>query len=162
MRALIQRVSNARVEVAGRETGSIGRGLLIFLGVAPADTPKESAYLAGKCARLRVFPDEAGKMNHSLLDLKEKSSAEGGAALVVSQFTLYGDTRKGNRPAFTGAAPPQLAERLYTRFIADLEGLGLTVASGEFAADMAVSLVNDGPVTLLLEKEADQNTEAQT
>jgi D-tyrosyl-tRNA(Tyr) deacylase len=144
MRALIQRVSAARVS-SGRELLSeIGMGLLVFLGVTHADTSDDAAYLAGKISRLRVFPDQAGKMNRSLLDCA-------GAVLVVSQFTLYGDTRRGNRPGFDAAAEPGLAERLYEQFCACLRETGLAVETGRFAADMQVGLTNDGPVTLMLE-----------
>lgn len=149
MRALVQRVSHASVAVGGRRAGWIGPGLLIFLGVTHADTEKELRILADKCARLRIFEDEAGKMNRSLLDA-------GGSALVVSQFTLYGDGSRGRRPSFTAAAAPEQARRLYDGFIRELETHGLEVASGIFGADMKVELCNDGPVTLLLEAEAEQ------
>ncbi len=145
MRALIQRVRSARVEVAGETVGEIGPGLLIFLGVGYGDGEREADALAAKIAKLRVFSDAAGKMN---LGVKEA----GNAALVVSQFTLYADASRGNRPSYTGAAPPERAEALVTYFIETLKGQGLFVASGVFGADMQVGLVNDGPVTLWLEQ----------
>lgn len=144
MRALVQRVRYAKVEVNGEVISEIGHGLLILLGVAKGDTTADAEWLAGKCARLRVFEDEAGKMNRSLLDT-------GGAALVVSQFTLYGDTRRGNRPGFDAAALPAEAEALYARFKAALASSGVPVQGGRFGADMQVALLNDGPVTLMLE-----------
>jgi D-tyrosyl-tRNA(Tyr) deacylase len=145
MRAVVQRVTEARVVVAGEVVGSIDGGLLILLGVAPDDGPKQVLWLAEKCARLRIFEDDDGKMNRSLLDV-------GGAALVVSQFTLYGDCRRGRRPSFVGAARPELAEPLYESFVAALGNLGVgCVQTGRFAADMAVSLTNDGPVTLVVD-----------
>lgn len=145
---LVQRVRSARVTVEGEETGSIARGLLIFLGVHSSDTEAVAAWLAKKCAQLRVFPDAQGKMNQSLLDIA-------GEALVVSQFTLYGDASKGNRPSYIDAAPPAIAEPLYQRFAALLEAeLSRPVARGRFAADMQVELINDGPVTLWLERSA--------
>ena len=144
MRAVIQRVRRASVVVAGETVGAIDAGWLVLLGVAPTDTPAEAAWLADKVAHLRAFEDDAGKMNRSVLDV-------GGGVLVVSQFTLYGDTRKGRRPSFTGAAPPAVAEPLYERFAAELRAVGLPVATGRFGADMRVELVNDGPVTFVLE-----------
>jgi D-tyrosyl-tRNA(Tyr) deacylase len=138
MRAVCQRVSSARVLA-----GEIGRGLCVLLGVARADEAAEAARLAGKIARLRVFEDEAGRFDRSLLDV-------GGAALVVSQFTLIADTAKGNRPSFSGAAPPEQAEPLYERFCTELRALGVPVEQGVFGARMAVELVNDGPVTIVL------------
>ncbi len=144
MRAVLQRVSKARVEVHGAITGSIGPGLVVLLGVGQGDTEKDADYLAGKIAGLRVFPDEAGKMNRSVAD-------GSGALLVVSQFTLYGDCRKGRRPSFDGAAGPGHAHRLYEYFVAQARALGLQVATGVFQATMAVHLVNDGPVTLILD-----------
>lgn len=144
MRAVLQRVSQARCEVGGQVTGQIGRGLLVLLGVAPGDTAGDAALLAGKIARLRIFGDEAGKMNRSVQDV-------GGAVLSISQFTLLADTKKGNRPSFLGAAPPEQGRALYTAFNAALRALGLGVAEGVFGADMQVSLTNDGPVTLLLD-----------
>jgi D-tyrosyl-tRNA(Tyr) deacylase len=143
MLAVVQRVSEAGVSAEGRTVAAVGPGLLILLGVAAGDDEKDAAYLAAKTAHLRIFADDADKMNRSLLDV-------GGEALVVSQFTLHGDCRKGRRPAFTRAAPPAEAERLYKIFIDELTALGVPTRSGEFGAMMAVSLVNDGPVTLIL------------
>jgi D-tyrosyl-tRNA(Tyr) deacylase len=139
VRALVQRVSEAAVEVDGREVARIGSGLLVLLGVAAADGPEQADRIAGKLERLRVFEDAAGKMNLSVRDV-------GGELLVVSQFTLYGDARKGNRPSYVDAAGPEQAEPLYERVRAALGGQG-----GAFGAHMRVALVNDGPVTLLLE-----------
>ena len=144
MRAVCQRVSEARVRVGGETVGEIGRGLCVLLGVARGDTEAEAARLAGKVARLRVFEDDAGHFDRSLLDV-------GGGALVVSQFTLLADTAKGNRPSFTGAAPPEQAEPLYERFCAELRGLGVPVETGVFGAMMEFELVNDGPVTIVLD-----------
>lgn len=144
MRALVQRVSSASVTVDGAVLGSVGRGFLVLLAVAPDDDDEKARWLAGKLARLRVFEDDEGKMNLSLLDV-------GGEALVVSQFTLYGSCRKGNRPSFTGSAGPDVAEPLYERFMELLRAEGVTVASGRFGAMMQVALVNDGPVTLILD-----------
>jgi D-aminoacyl-tRNA deacylase len=144
MRALIQRVSEARVTVEAEVVGAIGAGYLILLGVGQDDTTAEAVQLAEKIARLRLFADEAGKFNHSLLDV-------GGAALVVSQFTLFADTRKGRRPSFVQAAAPELAVSLIDDFCAALRGLGVTVASGRFGAMMQVHLINDGPVTIWLD-----------
>jgi D-aminoacyl-tRNA deacylase len=139
VRALVQRVSRAAVEVDGEEVASIGAGLLVLLGVRTGDTAEQADRLAGKLERLRVFEDADGKLNLSVRDV-------GGELLCVSQFTLYGDARKGNRPSFVDAAPPELAEPLYERVRAALGAQG-----GAFGAHMRVSLVNDGPVTLLLE-----------
>jgi D-tyrosyl-tRNA(Tyr) deacylase len=145
VRAVLQRVERAEVRVDGEAVGRIGAGLLVLLGVGEGDGEAEAARLAGKVARLRVFPDEAGRFDRSLLDT-------GGEALVVSQFTLLGDARKGNRPSFSSAAPPELAEPLYEAFCAALREAGVgRVETGRFGARMAVELVNDGPVTLLLE-----------
>ena len=144
MRALVQRVAHARVEVEGEVTGQVGRGLLILLGVAGDDGEDEAHLLASKVSKLRIFSDEAGKMNLSLLDV-------GGAALVVSQFTLYADARRGNRPSYVKAARPEQADALYGRFVQVLGELGLETATGKFGADMQVSLLNDGPVTLWLD-----------
>lgn len=145
MRAVVQRVSEASVRVEGAVVGEIGPGLLVLLAVAPTDTEKELAWLAEKVAGLRIFEDEAGKMNRSVLDTE-------GGALVISQFTLYGDCRRGRRPSFVGAARPELAEPLYEAFADRLLALGLsTVGRGRFGADMAVSLTNDGPVTLIVD-----------
>jgi D-tyrosyl-tRNA(Tyr) deacylase len=146
MRALIQRVTGAGVTIAAQQTARIGPGMLILLGVHAQDTPEAARYLAERSAALRIFEDEAGKMNRSVLET-------GGEALVVSQFTLYGDTRKGNRPGFTDAAAPALAEELYEAFVRHLRTrLGeAKVSTGTFRASMKVDLVNDGPVTLLVE-----------
>lgn len=144
MRAVIQRVSEARVTVGGSVLGEIGPGLLALLGIAKPDAPADAEFLAEKILNLRVFPDEAGKMNRSLLDI-------GGALLVVSQFTLYGDCRKGRRPSFDDAAPAELARPLYEHFIEVARKSGLRVENGAFQAHMEVYLVNDGPVTLLVE-----------
>ncbi len=147
MKALIQRVSAGSVAVDGRTIGEIGRGFVVLLGITHTDTPAEADWLANKVAGLRVFEDEAGKMNLSLLDV-------GGSVLVVSQFTLYGDARKGKRPSFTHAAPPEIAEPLVDYFCEQLRAQGLPVSTGIFGAHMAVHIHNDGPVTLLLEKGA--------
>jgi D-tyrosyl-tRNA(Tyr) deacylase len=144
MRAVLQRVSRAAVVIDGETVGAIERGLLVLLGISPADTPAEAQWLAEKTAGLRIFNDEAGKMNLSIADV-------GGAVLVVSQFTLYGDCRKGRRPSFLGAAPPEIAVPLYEAFVNALRALGLPVATGRFGAMMQVELVNDGPVTLILD-----------
>jgi D-aminoacyl-tRNA deacylase len=140
MRAVVQRVSRARVTPGGE----IGRGLCVLLGVAATDGEGHADRLAGKVARLRIFPDEAGRFDRSLLDVS-------GAALVVSQFTLIADAAKGNRPSFTGAAPPEQAEPLYERFCAELRALGVSVETGVFGVKMEVELVNDGPVTIVLD-----------
>ena len=146
MIALVQRVAEARVDVDGQTVGAIGPGLLVLLGVVRGDTEAEGDWLAGKVAALRVFPDEDGRMNRSLVDV-------GGEALVVSQFTLAGELKKGTRPSFTRAAAPDLAERLYERFAARLaDALGRPVPTGRFGAAMQVHLVGDGPVTLWLER----------
>lgn len=147
MRALVQRVSRANVRVDRNVTGEIGPGLLILVCAMQGDTDADVAPFAAKVSKLRIFPDEAGKMNRSLLDT-------GGAALVVSQFTLAADTRRGNRPGFSAAAAPHDGARLYTAFGDALAGLGIPVAWGRFAADMHVSLVNDGPVTIWLDSAA--------
>ena len=147
MRAVVQRVSSASVEVDGRTVASIGRGLLVLLGVAQGDGERQAEWLADKIAGLRIFEDEAGKMNLSVQDV-------GGSALVVSQFTLLGDCRKGRRPSFSDAAPPEEADRLYQRFVERARGAGLRVETGVFQAHMGVHLVNDGPVTLVLDTEA--------
>ena len=146
MIALVQRVREARVTVEGATTGEIGPGLLVLLGVHRADTAAEADWLAEKVARLRLFRDDDGRMNRSLLDT-------GGEALVVSQFTLYGDVRKGTRPSYIAAAPPELAIPLYEGFVRCLEAhLGRPVPTGRFGAMMEVALVNDGPVTLWVER----------
>jgi len=144
MRALLQRVNEARVEVEGRVVGEIGPGLLVLLCAMPEDGEAEAGKLARKIARLRIFPDDEGRMNRSLIEA-------GGAALVVSQFTLAADLRRGNRPGFSGAAPPDLAETLYERFCDGLGREGVAVATGSFAAEMDVHLVNHGPVTIWLD-----------
>lgn len=144
MRALIQRVTQARVEVEGAVIGEVGPGLLILICAMQGDTEAEADRLAAKIAKLRIFRDEEGRMNRSVLDV-------GGAALVVSQFTLAGDTSRGNRPGFSTAAPPAEGERLYEYFAAQAQAQGLAVATGRFGADMAVSLVNDGPVTIWMD-----------
>ncbi|HVA93738.1 MAG TPA: D-aminoacyl-tRNA deacylase [Candidatus Dormibacteraeota bacterium] len=146
MRAVVQRVARARVAVDARITGAIRDGVLVFLGVGRADNPEAAGYLAEKIANLRIFPDDAGKMNRSLLD-------RGGAALVVSQFTLYADTRGGRRPSYVNAAPPEQAIPLYEEFVRALRALGVSVETGVFQAHMEVELVNDGPVTILLDSE---------
>lgn len=146
MRAVIQRVSRAKVTVSGEVTGEIGAGLLILLGVGREDTVAIAASLAEKAANLRIFEDQNEKMNLSLLDVK-------GSALVVSQFTLYGDARGGRRPSFIAAAPPELAKMLYDEFCAALRKLGVPVATGIFQAMMSVELINEGPVTILLDSE---------
>lgn len=144
VRAVVQRVSRASVSVDGNLVGSIGPGLLVLAGVAPGDTAADAAAVAGKVAGLRVFPDGTGAMN---LDVTEV----GGAVLVVSQFTLLADVRRGRRPSFSGAAPPDHAEPLVDRFVTDLRAAGLDVETGVFGASMQVELVNDGPVTLVVE-----------
>jgi len=144
MRAVIQRVSEASVTVDNQVVGRVGPGFLILLGVGQGDTEADVAYLAEKVANLRIFEDAEGKMNLSLLDT-------GGGALVISQFTLYGDARKGRRPGFSDAAPPEEANRLYEAFSARLAGYSIRVERGVFQAHMTVALVNDGPVTLLLD-----------
>jgi D-tyrosyl-tRNA(Tyr) deacylase len=142
MRAILQRVSRASVEVDGKITGEIGPGFLVLLGVGKGDTTQDADYLADKILNLRVFPDTAGKMNLSVLD-------SGGALLVVSQFTLYGDVRKGRRPSFDAAAPPEEANRLYQYFVEAARKSGIHVETGVFQAMMKVELVNEGPVTII-------------
>ena len=144
MRAVVQRVSEASVRVDGQVVGAIGPGLLVLLGVGQGDSEQDAETLADKSVNLRIFEDENGQMNRSLLDT-------GGALLVVSQFTLYGDARKGRRPSFIDAAPPEEANRLYRHFVERARGFGLAVAEGVFRAMMDVSLVNRGPVTILLD-----------
>lgn len=144
MRAVVQRVASARVLVGDRVTGRIAAGLLAFIGVERGDGPEDVRYVAGKIRELRVFGDEWGKMNRSVQE-------SGGSVLVVSQFTLAGDCRKGRRPSFDAAAPPEIARALYEDVVRDLRAAGLTVETGEFQAIMRVELVNDGPVTLLLD-----------
>jgi D-tyrosyl-tRNA(Tyr) deacylase len=144
MRAVIQRVSRAQVTVAGEVTGSIGQGLVVLLGVAREDTPDDARYLAEKVCGLRIFGDQNGKMNRALPDV-------GGGVLVISQFTLLGDCRRGRRPSYGAAAEPELAERLYERFVDEVGTRGLAVACGRFRQQMDVELVNSGPVTVLLD-----------
>jgi D-tyrosyl-tRNA(Tyr) deacylase len=144
MRALVQRVTEARVTVDGDAVGEIGSGLLVFVGVTHDDTRTVASRLADKVGNLRVFDDEAGMMNRTLLDVE-------GEALVVSQFTLYGDTARGRRPSWVAAARPEVAEPLCDAFASDLKDVGVRVKTGRFRADMQVALVNDGPVTLMLE-----------
>ena len=144
MRALLQRTSGARVRVDGVVIGAIDRGVVVLLGVGPDDDAAVTEGLARRVTELRIFDDAEGRTNRSLVDV-------GGAALVVSQFTLYADTRRGRRPGFTGAAAPDLAERLYLRFAAALRELGITVATGRFGSVMEVELVNDGPFTIWLD-----------
>jgi len=144
MRALIQRVTDAAVRVDGNVIGEIGPGLLILICAMQGDDPTKSAQLAAKISKLRIFTDDAGKMNKSLVDT-------GGSALIVSQFTLAADTSRGNRPGFSAAAAPAEGEVLYQQFIKDLDALGIATAHGQFGADMKVSLTNDGPVTIWMD-----------
>lgn len=146
MRALLQRTTGARVRVDGEIVGEIGPGLVVFVGVGPADDEPVADALARRITELRLFRDEEGRTNRSLVEV-------GGSALVVSQFTLFADTRRGRRPGFTAAAPPEQADRLYRRVAMALEALGVPVATGRFGAEMAVELVNDGPFTLWLDTE---------
>lgn len=158
MKAVLQRVLNASVKVEGQEvaatknpaTGNTG-GLLVLLGVQAGDSESDSTFLARKTAELRIFPDDEGKMNRSVQEVQ-------GSILVVSQFTLIADWRKGRRPGFSGAAPPQEGERLYLHFVEELKKLGVPVQKGIFGADMKVSLVNDGPVTILMDTKEESNT----
>ena len=144
MRAVLTRVTSASVAIEGQVVGKIGRGFLILLGVGPEDTEKECRYLAEKALGLRIFEDENGKMNLGLDQI-------GGQVLVVSQFTLYGNCRKGRRPSFVGAAGPELGNKLYEQFLSDCEALGYPPQHGRFGADMQVESINDGPVTLILD-----------
>ena len=144
MRAVLQRVRSASVSIGGEAVGKIGKGFLVLLGISPEDTEREGDFLLDKLLGLRVFEDENGKMNRSLMDCA-------GELLVVSQFTLYADCRKGRRPSFTGAARPETAVPLYERFLAGARAAGVPTECGEFGADMLVSLENDGPVTILLD-----------
>ena len=146
MRVVLQRVKEARVDVEGRTTGAIGPGLLVLLGVAKQDTRSDAEYLAGKVIGLRIFADEAGRMNRSVLEA-------GGALLIVSQFTLYADCRRGRRPGFDQAAPPEQARALYEYFVEACRALNTPVQTGIFQASMAVHLVNDGPVTVICDSE---------
>ena len=144
MKAVVQRVSSASVDVDGERISRIDRGLLVLLGVARDDEEDDAAWISEKIAGLRIFEDDEGKMNRSVVDV-------GGSLLAVSQFTLLGDTRKGRRPSFVDAAPPEKAERLYESYVARTRELGVPIATGRFRAHMQVSLVNDGPVTVLLD-----------
>jgi len=144
VRAVVQRVKEAKVVVKGVVIGEIGRGILVFVGVGEGDSEKDSEFLAGKVAHLRIFPDENDLMNRSLIEIE-------GGALVVSQFTLWGDCRKGRRPSFVRAAHPERAKKLYEHFVTTLRGRGLSVATGKFQEMMEVHLVNDGPVTLIMD-----------
>ncbi len=144
MRAVVQRVSRGAVSIGGEKKGEIGPGLVILLGVKHGDTENDAKYLADKCVNLRIFADDEGKFNRSALDV-------GADLLVISQFTLYGDTRKGRRPSFIEAAPPEISEPLYEKFVEYLRQSGLKVATGEFGAMMLVEIFNDGPVTLIVE-----------
>lgn len=144
MRAVVQRVTSAKVTVGERTTGQIGPGLLVLLGVESGDGPSDLQYIASKIRELRIFPDAAGKMNRSVLDAQ-------GSVLVVSQFTLSGDARNGRRPSFASAASPEVARALYEGVVRELTAAGLVVETGEFQAMMQVALVNDGPVTILLD-----------
>ena len=144
MRAVVQRVKRARVEVGGEVTGAIERGLVAFVGAAEGDTEADLAYVVNKVVALRVFTDDEGKMRRALADV-------GGGLLVVSQFTLFGDVRRGNRPSFDGAMEPVEAEQLYERFVAEARARGVPVATGRFRADMTVHVENDGPVTILID-----------
>jgi D-tyrosyl-tRNA(Tyr) deacylase len=144
MRAVVQRVSRAKVTVNGWTAGEIGQGLLVLLGVGQQDTDADAAYLAEKISGLRIFEDEDGKMNRSVRDVS-------GSVLVVSQFTLYGDVRRGKRPSFDEAAPPELARRLYELFVGQIQTAGLRCETGRFQEMMQVELVNEGPVTILLD-----------
>ncbi len=147
MRVLLQRVARAKVTVDGRVVGEIGPGLLLLVGIRTGDTPKEADWLVQKCLGLRIWPDEAGKMDRSVVDI-------GGGVLAVSQFTLYGDASRGRRPDFIQAARPEVAQPLFDAFVQGLRQAGLPVETGVFGAHMDVELVNDGPVTLLIEREA--------
>ena len=144
MRALVQRVSEAQVSLGGAVIGEVGAGLLILVCAMQGDGPEAADKLAAKIAKMRIFRDDEGRMNRSLLDL-------GGGALVVSQFTLAADTSRGNRPGFSAAAPPELGEQLYNHFVRAMAAQGVPVATGRFGADMAVALVNDGPVTIWMD-----------
>lgn len=146
MRLVVQRVSRAKVTVEGKVTGETGPGLMILVGVGKEDTPATAMSMAEKVANLRIFEDDHGKMNRSLLDVK-------GGALVVSQFTLYGDARGQRRPSFISAGPPELGKQLYEEFSEALRGLGITVGQGIFQAMMSVELVNEGPVTILIDSD---------
>jgi D-tyrosyl-tRNA(Tyr) deacylase len=146
MRAVLQRVNRASVTIDGQITGSIAQGLVLLLGIRAEDSMADLVWLAEKAVNLRIFADHQQKMNRSVADIC-------GEVLIISQFTLYGDCRKGRRPGFSGAAPPQIAEPLYLRFVEQVRDKGLVVVTGTFGADMKIELVNDGPVTLLLDSE---------
>ena len=146
MRAIVQRVSRAKVDIEGQTVGAIGPGLLVLLGITHGDTIEAGRWLAEKIVGLRIFPDADGKMNRDVMEA-------GGSVLIVSQFTLYGDCRKGRRPSFVDAAPPPVAIPLYEQFVQAVQALGVPVASGRFGADMQVELVNDGPVTLIVDRD---------
>lgn len=148
MRAVVQRVSQAAVKVEGKTAAQIGEGLLVLLGVGQEDSDKDATYLADKVANLRIFSDDDGRLNLSVLDI-------GGEVLIVSQFTLYGDCRRGRRPSFSNAAPPERARELYEKFTARLEENGVKIGTGVFQAHMEVSLVNDGPVTLIMSSQGE-------
>jgi D-tyrosyl-tRNA(Tyr) deacylase len=145
MRIVLQRVQNGKVSVEGKPVAEISRGVILLVGIGPTDGEEQARFLAEKVANLRIFEDQQGKMNLSLLDI-------GGQAIVVSQFTLYADTRKGRRPSFTGAAPPEIASPLVDRFADLLRSQGISTQSGVFGAHMLVDIANDGPVTILLER----------
>lgn len=147
MRVVVQRAKQARVSIDGRVTGKIEQGLALLVGVGKGDTEADARYLADKCINLRIFEDETGKMNLSALDL-------GAEILAVSQFTLYGDCRKGRRPSFTEAAPPEAAQALYSKFVEFLKGNGLRVEEGRFGEHMLVEIANDGPVTFVIDSQA--------
>ncbi len=149
MKVVLQRVQSSSVVIDGKTVGEIGKGLMLLVGITHDDTEKDVKYLVDKLIHLRIFEDEEGKMNLSLIDV-------GGQILSISQFTLYGDTRKGRRPGFSEAARPEVASKLYDLFNQEIAHLGVHVETGEFGADMAVSLVNDGPVTLIVESRKDQ------
>lgn len=147
MRIILQRVNESRVEVAGQMIGEIQKGLNLLVGITPSDTEQEVAWMARKCLELRIFPDSSGKLSQSVQDIE-------GGLLVISQFTLYGDCRKGRRPSFDQAAPGAIAEKIYEQFVTKLRASGLQVETGQFGAMMNVYIENDGPVTLILEREA--------
>lgn len=147
MRIILQRVNESRVEVAGQIIGKIEKGLNLLVGITPSDTEQEVAWMARKCLELRIFPDPSGKLSQSVQDIQ-------GGLLVISQFTLYGDCRKGRRPSFDKAAPSAMAEQIYEQFVTKLRASGLQVETGQFGAMMNVYIENDGPVTLILEREA--------
>lgn len=148
MRACVQRVTRAKVEVDQQVVGEIARGVVVLLGVGEGDSMEDVHYMAKKISHLRIFPDEDGKMNRSLIDVN-------GAVLAISQFTLYADTRKGRRPSFIRAAKPDLGQELYERFVDELRDSGITVSTGIFQTDMQIELVNDGPVTIMMDSQTD-------